>query len=386
MKPARVRSIAVMVGVAVLAIGTLAAAVLLLVRKPAPEAPRKASTPRFRIGYYEGGSYPNYDQILASMATELVALGWLDGAPDLLSGDRAAAPLWSSLSRESQSDHIVFVEEAYWSANWDDDARVALREDALARLRAGEVDVVLAFGTWGGKDLVNGEHNVPVLVISSSDPVQAGIVPSEDDSGHDHVHVAMDPTRYARQVRAYHDILAFGRLGIIYEDTVNGRSYAGVDLVQRVADEEGFELVTYVDPTENVDEAAVAEYRAGLEELAPRIDAMYVTHHGGVSLETLPQFAEYLAEMGIPSLAQGNAEWAGQGLLLSVAAMGFGDKGRFAAETLGKVLNGARPGDLPQCFEEEQGIAINLDTAQRIGFAVPSGLLSAADRIYGAAQ
>ena len=47
-----------------------------------------------------------------------------------------------------------------------------------------------------------------------------------------------------------------------------------------------------------------------------------------------------------------------------------------------KVLNGARPGNLPQLYEEAPSIAINLKTAEVIGLYLYADVLAAADEIY----
>lgn len=38
------------------------------------------------------------------------------------------------------------------------------------------------------------------------------------DSGIDHVHARCDPKRYQRQIRLFHDIIGFKRLGAVYDD------------------------------------------------------------------------------------------------------------------------------------------------------------------------
>ncbi len=49
---------------------------------------------------------------------------------------------------------------------------------------------------------------------------------------------------------------------------------------------------------------------------------------------------------------------------------------------MAKILNGARPRQLDQVFEGPPKIAINLKTAQIIGYDPPVDVLGAADEIY----
>ncbi len=92
-----------------------------------------------------------------------------------------------------------------------------------------DIDLLLAFGTWAGQDFANHQHVTPTMVISASNAVKAGVIKSVEDSGYDHVHAWIDPKKSERQVRLFHDIIKFKRLGLAYEDDLDGRSYAAVD-------------------------------------------------------------------------------------------------------------------------------------------------------------
>jgi ABC-type uncharacterized transport system substrate-binding protein len=81
------------------------------------------------------------------------------------------------------------------------------------------------------------------MVLSASDAVASGIIKSAEDSGYNHVHACVDPFRYDRQVRVFHDIVGFKKLGIAYEDSVEGKSYAAVEIIEKVAAERDFKIV-----------------------------------------------------------------------------------------------------------------------------------------------
>jgi len=54
----------------------------------------------------------------------------------------------------------------------------------------------------------------------------------------------------------------------------------------------------------------------------------------------------------------------------------------FHAETIARVFNGAKPRQLSQIWVDPAKIALNLDTARRIGFDPPVDILLAADEVY----
>jgi ABC-type uncharacterized transport system substrate-binding protein len=67
---------------------------------------------------------------------------------------------------------------------------------------------------------------------------------------------------------------------------------------------------------------------------------------------------------------------------MSISQSNFDFVGRFHAETIAKILNGAKPRDLNQIFEDPTSISINLKTAKIIGYDPPLDVMSIADEIY----
>ncbi len=221
------------------------------------------------------------------------------------------------------------------------------------------------------------------MVLSTSDPLASGIVKGEEFSGIAHVHARVDPFRYQRQVRIFHDIIGFQKLGIIYEDSVTGKSYAAVDKVESVAAERGFEIIRCFarsdTPTKREAERNVENC---FKELVQKVDALYVTKHGGVQLRNINRLATTANTALVPTFSQSGADEVRYGFLLSISKIGFSAVGRFYAETMAKILNGASPGKLSQIFESPSKIAINLKASGDIGFDPPVDVLGAADEIF----
>lgn len=339
---------------------------------------------KWRIGYLEGGPYSQYPATLIATVKGLVDLDWLKplNFPEDIGPDDAHT-LWEFLAKNADSEYIEFVPDAFWSGNWDEDPpREQLRAEVIKRLNEGGVDLMIAMGTWAGQDLATSEVSTPTVVLSSSDPLGSGIVKSADDSGFDHLNARLDPTRYLRQVRLFHDIIGFKRLGIVYEDTVAGRTYAALDDVKAVAAERGFEVVPCTTMLDVHSGEAFRNLLTCHEELAPNVDAMYLTENNGMQLDRFPELLAPLFANDIPTFSMAGSDEVRHGVLLSIAQAGFKYVGDFHAKTIAKILNGATPRLLTQVFEEPPKIAINLKTAERIGFDPPVDILMAADEIY----
>lgn len=173
---------------------------------------------KWRIGYYEGGTYIDYQLIFAETVKALMKMGWIEEEPlPPLKGEETAG-LWNWLTEHAKSEYLDFVKNAHYSAKWEDNERETTVNTIIKRLNTRkDIDLMIAMGTWAGKDLANASHTTDTMVVSASDAVSAGIIKSIEDSGFDYVHAYVDPYRYQRQVRVFHDMIGFKRLGVVYE-------------------------------------------------------------------------------------------------------------------------------------------------------------------------
>ncbi|MEF3696961.1 ABC transporter substrate-binding protein [Desulfolutivibrio sp.] len=333
---------------------------------------------KWRIGFYQGGEYNDYAPVTKALAERLAALGWIKPSiGECLATARDSASVWTCLA-QADSDYLEFVADAFWTAQWKDDLRQARRADFISRATTRrDLDLVLALGTWAGQDLATDEHDIPVVVCSTSNALFSGIVASAEDSGHDHVHARVDPTRYARQVRLFQRIVGFKRLGVVYEHSREGISYAGMDQIEPLSRELGFELVTCEAPFSGVTlEAAEGAVLACHEELAAKVDAVYLTIHRGLNMKSIGRLLEPLFARNIPTFAMGTLYEVNAGAMMSMAQPDFRYAGDFYAETMARILRGERPRDISQILLDPQDVRVNIAVAKRIGFHLPVDIIS----------
>ncbi len=340
---------------------------------------------RWRIGYYEGGQYPDYEVILKSTVRGLIALGWMEPLELPRTNNAQAGGFWSYLAANAKSKFIEFVPDGYFAAgDFDAEQRKAARPRVIARLsQARDIDLVIAMGTWAGQDLATADHTVPTIVMSSSDPIGSKIVKSAEDSGFDHLHAKVEPKRYQRQTRLFHDIIDFKTLGIVYENSPEGRTFGGVAAIEEVAQERGFTIVPCFAAFNNIAQSeAASNVQRCYEQLASQVDATYVTVHRGVNATSLSTIVAALTKAKVPSFSMLGSSEVQRGILMSIAQADFSYIGRFHAETMARVFNGTKPRALSQIWEDPAKIAINIRTAKAIGFNPPVELMLAADEIY----
>lgn len=340
---------------------------------------------KWRIAYYEGGPFTDYQQVFTETVHGLMKLGWIQVAELPKQEGEENKVLWDWLTTKAKSEYLEFPRDAFYSAGWVNKTRQEIVEQLMKRLNeAKDIDLLIAVGTMAGQDFSNNKHKVPTLVLTASDPISAGIIKSVDDSGFDHVHATIDPKRYERQIRIFHEIIGFKKLGIMFENSVNGKAFSAIEVVEKVAKERGFEIVRCYSLDESVDSQQVREESIikCLNELASKVDAIYVTQQSGVNSNTVPKIVQLANKNRVPTFSQSGSAEVKSGLLLSLSQAGFRYVGEFEAQVIAKVLNGAKPNQLPQLFEEPPKIAINLKTAEIIGFNPPILLLGASDEIF----
>lgn len=346
---------------------------------------KKPDGSRWRLGYVESGEYPDYPATLAAVIQGLQRLGWLTldaGIPDNLSGQE----LWIWLSQHTQSRYLEVVQDAWWQpGNFDAEKRAPMRQAIAQRIEQNhDIDLIIAMGTWAGQDMRQIGPPVPTIVGSTSDPLASRIADSATDSGRDNLHTRIEPERYQRQVRLFHEIVPFKELGIVYEDSEAGRSYAAVAAVEQVGQELGFSIQhCHAQSNSITTEQAIANALACYQQLADQnVNAIYVTTHRGVTSASIRSIAHILEEAKIPSFSMAGSSQVKQGILLSLAQADVSYVGLFHAETIARVFNGAKPRQLSQLWVDPPKIALNLGTARIIGFDPPVDILLAADEVY----
>ncbi len=350
----------------------------------AASAAQAAPLKKWRAVYVEGGGYTDYQQILAATAQGLAKLGLIEhGDVPIPTDADDTRPMWDWLAEHAGGERIEFLKDGYYSAGWDEKRRAENKKALLRRIRErGDVDMIFAYGTWAGLDMATDEHSVPVFSMSVTDAVQAGIVKSVEDSGLDHVHAQLEPARYKRQITVFHDIFKFKKLGVPYEDTPEGRSDVALASIEEAAQELGIELVRCTTTLNVQADQSFANLRQCLATLARTSDAIYITTNSGVQWNRMKELLQPIIEAGVPSFSQSGIEETKLGVLMSLAQSSFGSEGTFGAESVAKVMAGARPRDVGQVFESPLGLAINLKMAMLIGWNPPFGILAAVDAIY----
>ena len=348
----------------------------------ADHTPIRNNGKKWRIAYYEGGPYSDYTDTMRTLIKGLIDLKWIE-APSPPEIDKKGTKAYWQWLTQCNSPYLSFKLENRYSANWDNQKRNKIKQTIIDSLRNKKVDLILAMGTWAGKDLANNQHTVPVVVLSTSDPLRAGIIKSINNSGFEHVTARIDPNRYFRQIRMFHRIVGFKTLGVALENTTDGRIYSAMNELQAVSKERGFKIITCNVLDTNVDhQESDRSCLKCYEQLARKVDAIYVTALYCVD-RRLDNIVKIFNKYKTPSFSMLGSKFVKKGLLLSISSdSGYNELGKYLADKIARILNGTKPVELKQVFEDPLDIAVNIETARQIGFDVPKSILSIATEIY----
>jgi ABC-type uncharacterized transport system substrate-binding protein len=346
----------------------------------------------FRIGVIQSGNYFAYNDVLISIRDGLVDLGWAEKVP---LPDKPADPespfirdilkAWSG-----NSAFVEFVPEAFVDLNWTEDVEAPAAMKALLGDASG-VDLVISLGTGAGKFVkklvVAGQVKVPVMVESVSDPIGSGIIVSATDSGSPLVSASFDPDVYDRQIRLFHRVVGFKRLGLIYTDTDTGRAYAALDKVQQAAKDLGFQVIPNTevleDPPDPKDIPKAEEaYLAAVRSLGTKVDAIYLAIQAGLTSNSLARVLALAEQYKIPTFIMEGPDFVKMGTMLGESNTVQIIEGLYSAKKLTRILSGVAPNTLPQVNAHMPHIALNLAEARRIGFDIPVDVVLGADEVF----
>jgi ABC-type uncharacterized transport system substrate-binding protein len=342
---------------------------------------------KWKVAYVETGPYPNYAGTLYYLLKGLESKGWLNNtnAVNYIWGQDDSKEIWEYLSSHKDiSDTLEFLPDFYYSLK----TTPGKESEILSRLtNLREADIVIVMGTVAGKLLAKEDLKSKMMIFSTSNAVTSGISKELNASGRFNIWAHMSPIRYTQQLEIFSDIFKVKNLGIVYEDTPNGRAFAAIKDIETISAKKGFKVISIkLNGANNLSEQDqfFKNLLAAHKELAPKVDAFYyvVSPAPGLKLEHLYSVLLPFYERKIPVFSQLGDTEVKEGALLSIARTDFSGIGSFGAQTMIVSLKGADMSRLPQVYNDRISLAINLEIAKRIGYTPEFTTLLIADKLF----
>jgi putative ABC transport system substrate-binding protein len=239
------------------------------------------------------------------------------------------------------------------------------------RLAAGKPDVLVVLGG----DLVafvrEAAGSLPVVMLTSQDPVEAGVIRSFARPGGTLTGVAFVAAETAgKRLQFLKEAMpSLTRLAVLWQPDHPDGEYRNAEAAARQL---GIRLQSLEVRGEGDFEPAFEAATRG------RAEALMVISSRFMNLNR-PRVLEFAARRRLP-VVTGWGPWARAGSLMSYGP-DLNVLVRRAAVHVDKILKGARPGDLPVEQPTKFELVVNLKAARALGLSLPPALLARADQV-----
>lgn len=287
-----------------------------------------------------------------------------------------------SLKRMNVLDRVRFPDSLHVSPGWDEDASVYAAE-AKRLMSDPSVDLIISMGTVATKALLaENNRRTPIVSIDVADPVGAGIIDAETERGALNLTLQYTRDKWQKVFILFHQALPFTKLGIMYHNSPEGRSYSNVNEAREVARDRGFTLVEYPGLDREESAQSCAE---GVTNLIDRgVDAFYISALNCFdwSKGNPQQILDVLHGKGIRTFARDGSVQVGHGALMGLSTLDYTPLGDYYAERIGRLLGLVAESIPLDEYQYKPKIALNMDTASSLKLDIPLVLLITADEIF----
>jgi putative ABC transport system substrate-binding protein len=321
--------------------------------------------------------------LAANLTRRAVLVGALACAADLARAQTPPTVAWLSIYSLDQVDRYLQAFKAGLAAQGFVDGR---NVHVLARSSEGDRDEHLAAvvadivaaepaaiatqgaAIYGVRDITT----IPIVYGFSGDPVIAGLTSAMARPGRNLTGVTfMAAELNTKRLELLHEVAPEVNRVVLMGDPMHPGYELEVLTSERTARNLGLQLDWM--PTRNS-----ADVREAASLFGTPSDAL-VFLPDGVMLESRQFIAEYAVAKRMPSVS-GWREFAHAGGLMS-----FGPNLAVSVQRVGyltaRILQGAKPADLPVERPESFELVVNLRTARSIGLELPTAILASADEV-----
>jgi len=261
----------------------------------------------------------------------------------------------------------ILIEIRYAEGNRD-----RQREHATEMIQM-KVDAIFTGSSPSIFALKQATKTIPIVIVSSTDPIRSGIVESLAHPGGNITGMSLLASDlWPKRLELLKEIFPkLSRVAIFWNKSSSGMAIEA-KATQEAAGQLGVTLQDrgVKDPGE-IDAVLDAMGKDRPDAFLALMDVSLLTHQRRI--------LDFLAKNRLPAIFE-NKEWVEAGGLISYGANND-DVIRRAAIQMDKILKGTKPADIPVEQPTKFELVINLKTAQQIGLTIPPNVLARADRV-----
>ncbi len=228
---------------------------------------------------------------------------------------------------------------------------------SMSEQLANDTDLMLAIATPAAQSLATVEQEKPILFTAVTDPVDAGLVDSNEKPGRNLTGTS-DMVPIDQQIALLLSIVPDAdTIGIIYSSS-EPNSEIQANLAIEALEKEGIKVETATVTSTN-------EVQQVMSSLASRIDGLYIPTDNTIA-STIATVGEVAMEHNLPVVG-GDSNQV-EGGALATYGISYEELGRQTAKMAIEILkNGVSPADLSVEISEKLELAINQEMANAIG-------------------
>jgi putative ABC transport system substrate-binding protein len=253
------------------------------------------------------------------------------------------------------------------------DGSLAQLDAAASALVQVPVNVIVAFGTPRAKAAQRATKTIPIIAISISDPVAAGLVTSlAHPAGNITGNTILGPDIVTKKLQILKDAIpTVARVAYLWNPD-NPATAEILEDLRKAAPLFHITLISLEARTE------VDFDRVFAQMSADRPDAVLTTSDPTHQAH-MPDVIDFLLKSRIAGLFQVREHVVAGGLMSY--GVSLADLFRMGALYTDKILRGTKPADLPIAQPVTFEFAINLKTAKAIGLEIPATVIARADEV-----
>jgi putative tryptophan/tyrosine transport system substrate-binding protein len=260
----------------------------------------------------------------------------------------------------------LVIESRWADGNYD-------RLPALAIELVGlKVDLILTSGTPGTRAARSATATIPIIMVTSGDPVALGLVASLARPGGNITGASnFAPELSAKRIELIKEAFpSTQRVGVLFnpDNSINDRNVPAMEETSKA-----LKLMLQKIAVRSADD--IKNAHPAMSKL--RVDAVALPEDDFLSA-TKDKVVELVSKQRLPSI--GRVDFAEAGGIIGYA-VNFFDLYRRAAIFVDKIVKGAKPGELPVEQPRKFDFVINLKAAKQLGLTIPPNVLARADKV-----
>jgi putative ABC transport system substrate-binding protein len=282
------------------------------------------------------------------------------------------APMWHSFRQALREFGYVEGQSINYEYRYSEGVPDRLAA-VVGELVRRPVDLIAAYGTPPTEAAKTATTTIPIVMIGVGDPVRVGLVASlARPGGNITGNTVLSPDLGAKRLQLLREAIpTVARVAYLTNPNNSGTLEVLAEMKRAAAAARMALIGVEFGSSSDFDAALGVALRERTEVLLVSNDPLHQLHVGRI--------IDFLAKNRIAGMFQSKEHVAAGGLMACGASLP--DLFRRAAAYAHRILQGAKPGDLPVELPSKFDLAINLKTARALGLDLPPLLVARADEV-----